>query len=251
MDDHITGRRRVQIPDLSGAPTEIQRLHAAYEGLIRTIEQEEAELQNLPIDKDVLLREVDHRNGNSLQIIASVMRMHRREATDPKLRQVLDSLINRVIALSSTHTSLYAASGRHDIAMDVVLTNVVRRLKEIHGVGLGVASKDFQPVRMDAQSAVPLALALAEAVGCHFSRPGLAQRAVSVSLSESEGMVRLQVEGPVVPELQPETTWGLPALPQRMLHQFAAQLGGTVTLRQESEFVRVDLEFPAARPEAA
>ncbi|MFN3994176.1 MAG: sensor histidine kinase [Tabrizicola flagellatus] len=251
MDDYISTRLRVQIPDLSGAPTEIQRLHAAYEGLIRTIEQEEAELQNLLVDKDVLLREVDHRSGNSLQIIASVMRMYRREATDPKLRQVLDSLINRVIALSSTHTSLYAVSGRQDIAMDMVLTNVVRRLKEIHGVGLGVASKTFQPVRMDAQSAVPLALALAEAVGCYFSRPGLAQQAVSIALSESDGMVRLEVEGPVVPELQPETTSGLAALPQRMLRQFAAQLGGTVVLRQEGERVKVDLHFPSARPEAA
>lgn len=251
MDDYISTRRRVQIPDLSGAPTEIQRLHAAYEGLIRTIEQEEAELQNLLVDKDVLLREVDHRSGNSLQIIASVMRMYRREATDPKLRQVLDSLINRVIALSSTHTSLYAVSGKQDIAMDIVLSNVVRRLKEIHGVALGVATKTFQPVRMDAQSAVPLALALAEAVGCYFSRPGLAQQAVSVALSESDGMVRLEVEGPVVPELQPETTSGLAALPQRMLRQFAAQLGGTVVLRQEGERVKVDLHFPSARPEAA
>jgi two-component sensor histidine kinase len=251
MDDYISTRRRVQIPDLSGAPTEIQRLHAAYEGLIRTIEQEEAELQNLLVDKDVLLREVDHRSGNSLQIIASVMRMYRREATDPKLRQVLDSLINRVIALSSTHTSLYAVSGKQDIAMDMVLSNVVRRLKEIHGVALGVATKTFQPVRMDAQSAVPLALALAEAVGCYFSRPGLAQQAVSVALSESDGMVRLEVEGPVVPELQPETTSGLAALPQRMLRQFAAQLGGTVVLRQEGERVKVDLHFPSARPEAA
>ena len=251
MDDFISTRRQAQIPDICGAPTEIQRLHAAYEGLIRTIEQEEAELQNLLVDKDILLREVDHRSGNSLQIIASVMRMYRREATDPGLRQVLDSLINRVIALSSTHTSLYAVSGRQDVEMDVVLTNVVRRLKEIHGAALGVASKTFQPVRMDAQSAVPLALALAEAVGCYFSRPGLAQQAVSVALSESEGMVRLHVEGPVVPELLPETTSGLPALPQRMLRQFAAQLGGTVVLRQEGEVVQVDLAFPVSRPAAA
>lgn len=251
MDTYIATRNRAQIPDLCGAPTEIQRLHAAYEGLIRTIEQEEAELQNLLVDKDILLREVDHRSGNSLQIIASVMRMYRREATDPGLRQVLDGLINRVIALSSTHTSLYAVSGRQDIAMDMVLTNVVRRLKEIHGVALGVASKNFQPVRMDAQSAVPLALALAEAVGCFFSRPGLAQQAVSVSLSESDGMVRLRVEGPVVPELLPEATSGLAALPQRMLRQFAAQLGGSVVLRHEGDQVRVDLQFPAARPEAA
>ena len=151
--------------DINAAPTEIQRLHAVYLDLIRTIEQEEADLQNLLVDKDILIREVNHRSGNSLQIIASIMRMYRRETTDQKLRAVLDGLINRVITLSSTHTSLYALSGQRDVAMDVVLANVVKRLKEIHGVALGVASKRLQPIRMEAQAAVPLALALAEAVG--------------------------------------------------------------------------------------
>ena len=244
MDDFITSRRRAQHHDLSGAPTEIQRLHKTYDSLIRTIEQEEADLQNLLVDKDALLREIDHRSGNSLQIIASVMRMYRRETSDPELRRVMDGLINRVIALSSTHTSLYAESGKQDIAVDVVLTNVVKRLKEIHGIALGVANKQFQPVQMDAQTAVPLALALAEAVGCYFSRPGLTEKAILVSLTEANQIVHLRVEGPIVPELLPETTTGLASLPQRMLRQFAAQLGGTLSLRQDDQLSIVELTFP-------
>jgi len=244
MDDFITSRRRAVHHDLWGAPTEIQRLHETYEVLIRTIEQEEADLQNLLVDKDTLLREIDHRSGNSLQIIASVMRMYRRETTDPELRRVLDGLINRVIALSSTHTSLYSESGKQDIAMDLVLTNVVKRLKEIHGIAIGVANKQLQPVQMDAQTAVPLALALAETVGCYFSRPGLTEKAILVSLTEANQIVHLRVEGPVVPELLPETTKGLASLPQRMLRQFAAQLGGTLSLRQNKEDIIVELTFP-------
>ncbi len=250
MDQSDAAQRRLQVPDLHEAPTEIQRLHAAYERLIRTIEREEAELQNLLVDKENLLREVNHRSGNSLQIIASIMRMYRREATDPGLQQVLDGLINRVIALSSTHTSLYAVSGKQDIAIDEVLSNVVRRLKEIHGVAPGVANKQFAPIRMDAQSATPLALALAETVGCYFARPGLSKDALKVTLSDTDGTVRLHVEGPVAPELQPGTVGGILSLPQRMLHQFAAQLGGRVTLQQDGDVVQVDLVFPAATQSA-
>jgi len=244
MGNYVSTKQRLQIPDLSGAPAEIQRLHAAYEGLIRTIEQEEAELQNLLVDKDLLIREVNHRSGNSLQIIASIMRMYRRETTDQRLRAVLDGLINRVIALSSTHTSLYALSGQRDVAMDVVLANVVKRLKEIHGVALGVASKRLQPIRMEAQAAVPLALALAEAVGCYFSVPGLGRDAVVVDLSEAEGIIRLRIEGPAVPQLQPEMTEGLLALPQRMMRQFAAQLSGTVGIHIDADRASVELVFP-------
>ena len=244
MTDYVTTQRRVQVPEMAGAPIEIQRLHAAYDGMIRTIEQEEAELQNLLVDKDTLIREVNHRSGNSLQIIASIMRTYRRETTDQKLRSVLDGLINRVIALSSTHTSLYALSGERDVAMDVVLANVVKRLKEIHGVALGVASKRLQPIRMESQAAVPLALALAETVGCFFSRPGLMSEAVVVDLSEADGTISLHIEGPEVPELRPEALTGLVSLPQRMLRQFAAQLFGTVSIHQDGERASVELVFP-------
>ncbi len=244
MATYVSTRQRLMVPDLSGAPAEIQRLHAAYDDLIRTIEQEEAELQNLLVDKDVLIREVNHRSGNSLQIIASVMRMYRREASDSKLRSVLDGLINRVIALSSTHTSLYALSGQRDVGMDIVLSNVVKRLKEIHGVALGVATKRLQPIKMGVQAAVPLALALAEAVGCYFSLPGLGPDAVTVELSEADGIIRLRIGGPVVPQLRPETTDGLLALPQRMMRQFAAQLFGTVSIHIEDERATVELVFP-------
>lgn len=248
MGDYVSSRQRMQIPDMAGAPDEIQRLHAAYEEMIRTIEQEEAELQNLVVDKDLLIREVSHRSGNSLQIIASIMRMYRREAADAKLRSVLDGLINRVIALSSTHTSLYTLSGQRDVSVDVILGNVIKRLKEIHGVALGVASKRLQPVRIDAEAAVPLALALAEAIGCYFARGGLGPDAVMVELSENEGTIHLMVAGPEVPELSPEVKQGLVSLPQRMLRQFAAQLSGTVSIRLENGRASVDLVFPRRNP---
>jgi two-component sensor histidine kinase len=247
MSSYVSTKQRLRIPDLSGAPAEIQSLHAAYEGMIRTIEHDEAEMQNLLVDKDVLIREVNHRSGNSLQIIASIMRMYRREAADQKLRAVLDGLINRVIALSSTHTSLYSLSGQRDVAMDVVLSNVIRRLKEIHGVSLGVAAKRLQPICMEPQAAVPLALALAEAVGCYFSQPGLGSDAVIVDLSETDGAIRLRIEGPDVPPLRPDATEGLVSLPQRMLRQFAAQLSGTVSIRLEGNRASVDLVFPRPR----
>lgn len=244
MSDYVANRTRIMVPDITDAPTEIQKLHAVYEQLIRTIEQEEAELQNLIVDKDVLLREVNHRNGNSLQIIASVMRMYRRETRDDEVRLILDGLINRVIALSSTHTSLYSMTGRRDVPMDEILTGVVRRLKEIHGVALGVARKRFDPLRMPVEAAVPLAMALAEIIGCHFNARTVASEGVDISLIESGDEICLKAVGPVVPEFLPETVTGLAALPRRMLLQFAAQLRGQVAIRIEGGRSVVEMTFP-------
>jgi two-component sensor histidine kinase len=246
MTQYMSHRAQVSVRDIDAAPAEIQRLHGVYQDLIRTIEQDEADLQNLLVDKDILLREVNHRSGNSLQIIASVMRMYRRESPDDSLRGVLDSLINRVIALSSTHTSLYSMSGRRDVPMDEILAGVVRRLKEIHGVALGVAKKDFQPIRMPAEAAVPLALALAETISCLFASRSVAAEGVEISLTEQDDHVRLSVRGPVVPEFQPETTSGLAALPRRMLAQFTAQLRGQITIHIENGRSVILLDVPRA-----
>lgn len=244
MSDFMANRTQVAVPDVDEAPTEIQRLHTVYGEMIRTIERDEAELQNLLVDKDVLLREVNHRSGNSLQIIASVMRMYRRETQDDSLRGVLDSLINRVIALSSTHTSLYSMSGRGDVPIDEILSSVIRRLKEIHGVALGVATKQLQPIRMSAEAAIPLALALAETVSCLFTSRSVATEGVDIILMEQDGQIRLTVTGPAVHEFQPETTTGLAALPRRMLVQFAAQLRGQITIQIEDRRSVVTLDFP-------
>lgn len=244
MSDYMTDKKRIVIPDIADAPREIRRLHAVYEALAQTIAQDEAELQNLLVDKDRLLREVNHRSGNSLQIIAAILRMYRRETSDEALRHVLDGLSNRVIALSSTHTSLYSVTGAHDVPMDQILSGVVRRLKDIHGIAAGVARKDFQALRMPAEAAIPLALALAEIIGCHFAARPDRMEDVVISLTEEDGQVCLSVQGPLVPEFMPETLSGLTALPRRMLHHFAGQLRGTVVIRVNGARSEVDLTFP-------
>ena len=244
MTRYMSDRSQLSVRNIDVAPTEIQRLHGVYHDLIRTIEQDEADLQNLIVDKDVLLKEVNHRSGNSLQVIASVMRMYRREARDEALRGVLDSLINRVIALSSTHTSLYSMSGRRDVPMDEILSGVVRRLKEIHGVALGVAKKQFEPIRMPAEAAIPLALALAETVSCLFAARTVATDGVEITLSDQGDRVRLSVVGPSVPEFQPDTLSGLAALPRRMLQQFTSQLHGEITIRIEDGRSIIVLDVP-------
>lgn len=244
MTTYMDRRARLPVPAITEAPTEIRALHAVYEQLIATIEQDEAELQNLLVDKETLLREVHHRSGNSLQIIASVIRMYRRETPDPALRAVLDGLVNRVMALSSTHTSLYGFTGCRDVPMDEILSGVIRRLKQIHNIPKGAVQKHFAPIAMPAQYAVPLALALAEAVGCLFTAPAGGQ-GIDVALSQSDDTIRLVITGPVVPEFLPETTRGIPALPRIMLRQYAAQLRGRLEIRIHEGRTILELSIPA------
>jgi two-component sensor histidine kinase len=240
------GSDRTQSPPdlLADSPDEIRALHAVYLTLVRTIEEDEANLQRLLVEKDMLLREVNHRSGNNLQTIASAMRLYRSHTEDPKLRMVLDGLITRVIALASTNIALFSQAGREDVPIDMVLLDVIRRLKEIHTIPIGTARKALDPIRMPAEIATPLALALAEAVNSFFASPGWTGEGIAVALFRQGDEVLLRISGPVIPELSGEKVKGLDALPRLMLGHFAAQMQARLTIGVEAGQSTVELAIP-------
>ncbi len=54
--------------------------------MTETILHDEAEMEDVVHQKEVLLREVHHRVKNNLQLIASIMNMQMRRATSPEVR---------------------------------------------------------------------------------------------------------------------------------------------------------------------
>ena len=79
----------------------------------QTILREEAQLEDALRQKEHLLREVHHRTGNSLQLIASIMRMHMRQEQSDTARPILQGLHDRVMALATVHMGLYQLSLIH------------------------------------------------------------------------------------------------------------------------------------------
>ena len=84
----------------------------------RAIECEKAELmrqtEELLRQKGVLLRELEHRVANSLQIIASILMLKAGTVTSEETRQHLQDAHQRVMALAAVQGHLHA-SGRHDL----------------------------------------------------------------------------------------------------------------------------------------
>ena len=84
----------------------------------RGIEHEKADLlrrtEELLRQKDVLLRELEHRVANSLQIIASILMLKARTVTSEETRQHLQDAHQRVMALAAVQGHLHK-SERHDL----------------------------------------------------------------------------------------------------------------------------------------
>jgi two-component sensor histidine kinase len=77
----------------------------------RALEQEREDLlrkhQALVIEKDVLLKELEHRVGNSLQIIAAIILMKSKLVTSEETRAQLQDAHNRVISVAALQQHLH------------------------------------------------------------------------------------------------------------------------------------------------
>jgi len=236
---------------LRNPPAEIEDLAEAYRTMTATILRDGAELENLVHQKDVLLREVHHRTGNSLQLIASVLRMHLREQPDEGTRRLLENLHSRVMSLSTVHLSLYRISGDADVAVHELMADVIAKVSAIHEryAKAGSIEADLAPLVVPTEQAVPMALLLAEILSCF---PANAVEAddppIRVSLQTcDEGRARIRVTGPIsaMATLTGEQSDAPARIAARLIRAFVGQLGGVLETRVESGAALAEISFQA------
>lgn len=241
----FSGGARKQIDlDLAGSPAEIRALGQSFEVMTATILRDEAQLEDALRQKELLLREVHHRTGNSLQLIASIMRMHMRQEKSDTVRSILDGLHDRVMGLATVHMGLYQTTGQKDVRMDELFNGVIR---QITAMGKQASEKpqiatDLAPIHLIPDQAVPLALLLTELLSS-ISTPAAGQ--ITISFTEKdEGHARLRITGPAVAGTKPSTDPTPSVIGTQLVRSFANQIGGTLAVTSTAETVDVALDFP-------
>ena len=71
------------------------------------------ERQSKLAERDLMLRELDHRMKNNFQTVASLLRLQLRRTDDAPAQHALQEALNRVLSISEAHRNLYAAG--HDL----------------------------------------------------------------------------------------------------------------------------------------
>jgi len=91
--------------------------------------QLEAKLQRMVVEKEWLLKEVNHRVKNNLQIITSILNLQINQIQDKKVIPVMREFQNRFYALSSIYSSLYHTdSNNEEIDLSRYLTDLTNNL---------------------------------------------------------------------------------------------------------------------------
>lgn len=105
---HEPGQGPLQLPKRLGSAVEIRELGASFERAVERIEHSEKEMAEALEGQRKLVREVHHRVKNNLQVVASLLNIHRRSAKTDDAQNAYSAIGRRVDALAVVHRNHFA-----------------------------------------------------------------------------------------------------------------------------------------------
>ena len=245
-------RSRQISPPKGGAavPIELREIDETWERLAISVLKEEAKLEDMIQDKNVLLKEVHHRVKNNLQLIVSILNMTIRTTRAEGTRAVLADLQSRLTSLAAVHQILYETSAKGRVRADEMLQTIVRQI-----VNAGLPPGSDVDVRLELHEAllypdqaVPLTLATTEAVTNalkYTGKPADGPAWISVRLSKDSDVTYLLEVANTMGEQRvngdPPSGGGLG---RQLINAFANQLNGEVEVETKGGVYRMKITFP-------
>ncbi|TPQ41177.1 two-component system sensor histidine kinase/response regulator [Bradyrhizobium guangdongense] len=156
----------------------IPLLHVAADGALRQAElqkaREEAEAEihasrdryaALAAERELLLREVNHRVGNSLQIIASLLHLQASSAGQDEVKAALTNAMGRVAAVAQVHRRLYTSQDLKSVVLNQYLDSLLEDLRRsAEGNRMSRLTLKAEPVEIDPDRAVAVGIIVNELV---------------------------------------------------------------------------------------
>ena len=230
-------------PPAPGTPYELREIDLAFRQMGESILQDEARMEHAFRERGVLLREVHHRVKNNLQLISSIISMQLRRLPEPRMRQILRRLQDRVLTLASIYRSLYTSPDMGDVNAAPVIRAIVEQ--ELRAAESRVAATlDIEDLVLDPDKVVPLAFLAAEAVSNAVSRAGSAEGhpSLSVTFHRDGDCATLSIANSLASG--PEPADPARGLGQHLIGAFAAQVGGPVEIDAGDRLYRLSVTFP-------
>jgi two-component sensor histidine kinase len=204
----------------------------------RELEQAKQALESQVAQKELLLKEVNHRVKNSLQVVASLLQLEVAHLGDTEAAAAMREAAGRVAAIAAVHERLYSGDDLSTVAIDVFLGDLCQDLGR--ALGCPGIELDLAPARVPTDMAVPLALMVNELVTNAIKHGGQGCR---IALRSEPGeMLRLTVSDPGQgpPPDQPQKS----GMGSRILQGLARQLGATIEPKHEPAGYTVEAAIP-------
>lgn len=209
------------------------------------------ERENALREREAMLREINHRVKNNLQVIISLLRLQANRSADARLREEFDEACGRVNTIAEIHARLFDGEQIGGLDFATYLRQLCDRLEgsllrdHVREVTIRI---EAEPIMIDLDRAVPLGLIANELV-TNAIRHGMVEEAgtVRVGFARDGDRLRLDVEddGPGLGQD------AMPALKQglgmQLVDGFVRRLQGSLAV-ESRQGLHVSVTFPAAAP---
>ena len=119
----------------------------------------------LAAEREVLLREVNHRVGNSLQIIASLLHLQANSSTQEDVKAALTNAMGRVAAVAQVHRRLYTSHDLKSVLLNQYLDALLEDLRRsAEGNRMSRLTLKAEPIEIDPDRAVAIGIIVNELV---------------------------------------------------------------------------------------
>jgi two-component sensor histidine kinase len=188
--------------------------------------------------REMMLRELNHRVKNSLQMIRSLVRLQAQRPGGPDL----DAIVSRVMAIASIHDLLYRSASSFEIDLAGLLEQILSSDAIVPPESHVVIERRLERLTVDANVATPLALCTVELVtnaAKHAFGPEGGRIEVTLRREGARAVLTVSDDGGGLPEA-PARNSGL-----RVVDALVLQLGGALRVLRDGG-ARFEIDFPLA-----
>jgi len=201
--------------------------------------------------QQVLVKEINHRVKNSLQLVAGMLRLQ--AGDDPQFGQRLQEASSRIMAIGRAHDRLYRSPEIAKIDLVDYLSDVCHDLDEITP-NCDIHFEASEPIPLNTDRAINLALVVTKLVAnaAKHAYPDGTRGSIWVRLTRADGEVaRLSVcdEGVGLPsdfDTNKKTGFGM-----RVVKALVTQTRGQLRIERRTQGTEFLLEIPSRTDESA
>jgi PAS domain S-box-containing protein len=224
---------------------------ATFIGISRDVTERrrsEERLERLVLEKETLMKELQHRVKNNLGVVTSLLNLEEEKCSDENARMALSNAVARVRSISAIYERLYLSEDLERVDLALYLEDLATSLFQTYNLDPErvVMRISADRILLDTKRTVPLGLILNELLSnaLKYAYPSGKRGEVRVELSVEEGAVSLTVsdDGAGIPDeyLSPDCS----SMGMTLVRMLARQLGGELRI-DNAGGTRVRIRFAA------
>ena len=148
-------------------------------------------------EKEILIKEINHRVKNNIAVVSSLINLQKYKAKDEYHRLLFDEIKTKVDAISSIHEMIYQTNSSATLEFQDYILQLLNELNLFYkSKSKSVAIiKNLDKIIVDIDKAIPLALIINEVITNSFKHAfeGVSNPKIEVTIKQSENRTLLSI----------------------------------------------------------